>query len=477
MAWAPGKGTKGKEFKEFWEVDVGSSYIPWDRLPPNIDLDPFEEGGMIDEESLPTHLMEQRKRKMIEKIEKEKADQLLKEQQIAAEKLKAEAEELKAAQAAAMLAQIPTPAPIVASTVPTGGVLPPPSMLPTGPPPPLIIPPLNPALGLPPNPMVPPPVMPGTLAPSLPPPGAIPLDQFKNMVSYPIQHALDKLKPPPSAPPPVPQPMTSHLPPPAAPGHLGMGAPPPALPMFSTAPMAMPPHQVLSGRPPPPLPWGSRPPSTGPPSSTLTGSNSQPLGFPKRPPMISPSNIVVPPLAPHLRPAVPPPDSSMSMPPRNMPPGPRDMPERSSNDDPFAPSMYELKNMNRGRPAPPFPMPGGRPALLGRYEDNNFGNRNRFSEDGMRGGPRNTWNDGPRNDWTRPRHQNHDHFRADRGHGSNWHRNSDPSPDARNDFHHRSDEPKSDDSMDQNDTPLDQDESSDPVDEPPVAVNSEDDDA
>lgn len=58
MAWAPGKGVKGKDWKDYWEVELGVSYIPWSKLA-NIsdhDLEFFEEGGMIDEESMPPWL-------------------------------------------------------------------------------------------------------------------------------------------------------------------------------------------------------------------------------------------------------------------------------------------------------------------------------------------------------------------------------------------------------------------------------------
>lgn len=401
MAWAPGKGTKGKEFKEFWEVDVGSSYIPWDRIPPNIDLEPLEEGAMIDEESLPVSLVEQRKQKMIQRIEQEKADQLLKEQTIAAEKLRAEAE----AQAAAILAQNPLPATIT-------------------------LPPSIPQMNLPQSPMMIPPVSqqppqiqampPGAGIPTAmsvtstgPPPGAIPLEQFKNMVSYPIQKAINKLQSSkPSGPPLLP-----------SPGHLGMSGPPPPLPMYSGPPLAVPPPQVLSGQPPPPLPWGARPPI--PPVSALTGSNAQPLGFQERKPLMG--QVIVPPLAPHLRPAVPPLNSSMPLPsrihPADLPPALHDTGDRSSNDDPFAPSLYELKNMNRGRPGP-YPMESGRSALLGRFEDASFSNRNRFYDEKLRG-PRNSWNDDSRNDWRRS--QVRDDRVSHQMMGPNWQENSDDS--------------------------------------------------
>ncbi|XP_018022442.1 SR-related and CTD-associated factor 4 isoform X2 [Hyalella azteca] len=58
MAWAPGKGVKGKEFKDYWEVEAGCSYIPYSKLTSmsTSDLDSLEEGGVIDEETVPDWL-------------------------------------------------------------------------------------------------------------------------------------------------------------------------------------------------------------------------------------------------------------------------------------------------------------------------------------------------------------------------------------------------------------------------------------
>lgn len=53
IAWAPGKGVKGKEWKDYWEVDLGVSYIPWSKLRNQEDLDKVEEGGSIDDDTLP----------------------------------------------------------------------------------------------------------------------------------------------------------------------------------------------------------------------------------------------------------------------------------------------------------------------------------------------------------------------------------------------------------------------------------------
>lgn len=49
---------KGKEWKDYWEVELGVSYIPWNKLinVTDQDLELLEEGGMIDEDTLPPNL-------------------------------------------------------------------------------------------------------------------------------------------------------------------------------------------------------------------------------------------------------------------------------------------------------------------------------------------------------------------------------------------------------------------------------------
>ena len=47
---------KGKDYKDYWEVEAGCSYIPYGRLTVMTDLDAMEEGGVIDEESVPDWL-------------------------------------------------------------------------------------------------------------------------------------------------------------------------------------------------------------------------------------------------------------------------------------------------------------------------------------------------------------------------------------------------------------------------------------
>ncbi|XP_076307791.1 uncharacterized protein LOC143223567 isoform X2 [Tachypleus tridentatus] len=86
MAWAPGKGMKGKEYKDYWEVDVGVSYIPYDKLPETVDLDSLEEGGVIDEQSVPSNLKEQQRIRQKEKEEalKQAKEEVVKNQESAA---------------------------------------------------------------------------------------------------------------------------------------------------------------------------------------------------------------------------------------------------------------------------------------------------------------------------------------------------------------------------------------------------------
>ena len=36
LAWAPGKQMKDKQWKDYWDVDLGCSYIPIDKLDPQV---------------------------------------------------------------------------------------------------------------------------------------------------------------------------------------------------------------------------------------------------------------------------------------------------------------------------------------------------------------------------------------------------------------------------------------------------------
>ncbi|KAK7503094.1 hypothetical protein BaRGS_00005720 [Batillaria attramentaria] len=54
VAWAPGVGVKESNFRDLWDVELGVTYIPWNKLPG--DISPLLEGAIIDEDSLPEHL-------------------------------------------------------------------------------------------------------------------------------------------------------------------------------------------------------------------------------------------------------------------------------------------------------------------------------------------------------------------------------------------------------------------------------------
>lgn len=51
---------KGREWKDYWEVDYGVSYIPWSKLTKDTDYDLLEEGGMLDQETMPEWLKGER---------------------------------------------------------------------------------------------------------------------------------------------------------------------------------------------------------------------------------------------------------------------------------------------------------------------------------------------------------------------------------------------------------------------------------
>uniref|UniRef100_A0A6B2EH07 Putative rna polymerase ii c-terminal domain-binding protein ra4 n=1 Tax=Phlebotomus kandelakii TaxID=1109342 RepID=A0A6B2EH07_9DIPT len=61
ISWATGKGVKSKEWKDYWDLDLGVSYIPWPKIDHATDLVALEEGGMFDEDTLPEWLKEKRK--------------------------------------------------------------------------------------------------------------------------------------------------------------------------------------------------------------------------------------------------------------------------------------------------------------------------------------------------------------------------------------------------------------------------------
>ncbi|OWR46193.1 hypothetical protein KGM_215581 [Danaus plexippus plexippus] len=61
VAWAAGKGVKGREWKDYWEAELGVAYLPWSALHARwllgaLSLDALEDGGAVDEDTLPPWL-------------------------------------------------------------------------------------------------------------------------------------------------------------------------------------------------------------------------------------------------------------------------------------------------------------------------------------------------------------------------------------------------------------------------------------
>ena len=44
---------KDKQWKDYWDLDLGCSYIPLEKLNPQVNMADLEEGGMFDDETLP----------------------------------------------------------------------------------------------------------------------------------------------------------------------------------------------------------------------------------------------------------------------------------------------------------------------------------------------------------------------------------------------------------------------------------------
>ena len=53
LAWAPGRGVKGAVFKNYWDIELGISFIPWEKIKSQEELDSVVEGGWIDPATCP----------------------------------------------------------------------------------------------------------------------------------------------------------------------------------------------------------------------------------------------------------------------------------------------------------------------------------------------------------------------------------------------------------------------------------------
>uniref|UniRef100_A0A1X7TFE4 RRM domain-containing protein n=1 Tax=Amphimedon queenslandica TaxID=400682 RepID=A0A1X7TFE4_AMPQE len=61
VAWAPGRGAKGKEFDPSWDVNTGISNISWDNVKTKSQVEALGNGGVVDTRSstLPPQLREE----------------------------------------------------------------------------------------------------------------------------------------------------------------------------------------------------------------------------------------------------------------------------------------------------------------------------------------------------------------------------------------------------------------------------------
>lgn len=53
LAWAPGRGVKGAVYKSYWELELGVSFVPWELIRSQKDLNEIAEGGWIDPTTCP----------------------------------------------------------------------------------------------------------------------------------------------------------------------------------------------------------------------------------------------------------------------------------------------------------------------------------------------------------------------------------------------------------------------------------------
>ncbi|XP_066891095.1 SR-related and CTD-associated factor 4 isoform X6 [Kogia breviceps] len=304
IAWALNKGIKA-DYKQYWDVELGVTYIPWDKVKPE-ELESFCEGGMLDSDTLNPDW-----KGIPKKHENEVA------QNGGAETSHTEPVSPVPKPLPVPVPPIPVPAPITVpppqvpphqpgppvvgalqppTFTPPLGIPPPgfgPGVPPPPPPPPFLRPGFNP-MHLPPGFLPPGPPPPITPPVSIPPPHTPPIN-IPNLVSGARGNAEsgDSVKMygsavPPAAPtnlptPPVTQPVSllgtqGVAPGPviglqapstgllgARPGLIPLqrppGMPPPHLPRFPLMPpRPMPPHMMHRGPPPGPGGFGMPPP-------------------------------------------------------------------------------------------------------------------------------------------------------------------------------------------------------------------------
>ncbi|CDQ58381.1 unnamed protein product [Oncorhynchus mykiss] len=115
IAWALNKGVK-QEYKQLWDMDLGVTYIPWEKVKLD-DLDGFAEGGMIDQETVNA---EWEAAKNAPEPVKEAVSQAVSTEPMAATNSQQTQQKAFIQQVSMMPVQLP-----VAQAVPAGGLVPP----------------------------------------------------------------------------------------------------------------------------------------------------------------------------------------------------------------------------------------------------------------------------------------------------------------------------------------------------------------
>ncbi|CAN9501871.1 unnamed protein product [Ophioblennius macclurei] len=281
IAWALNKGIKA-EFKQYWDVELGVTYIPWSKVRED-QLEELKEGGILDVDTLSPEWSGVRKALDLpdELTHNGRSDQQQHE----------EPQVMPIAAPAVLPAQVP---PMQQPMVGVGSLQPPVFPGPIGMPPPSFPP------GVPPPPFLRPGFNPLQMPPGFPPPGAMPLGppppskvgvedppldpaglgsrkpdevlEGPNIFNNQMGHLGNQVVIPPGGPPPgaLPGGHPANIPPPAG-GLLGArpgiiplqrppGPPPPHMPRFPPPHAPRPPHPSMPPMPPQILARGPHPP-------------------------------------------------------------------------------------------------------------------------------------------------------------------------------------------------------------------------
>ncbi|KYO18611.1 protein SCAF8 isoform D [Alligator mississippiensis] len=188
IAWALNKGVK-TEYKQFWDVDLGVSYIPWEKVKVD-DLDGFAEGGMIDQETVNTEWETVRNSEAAKETVQTTQSATVEKNTVVTTQTEVYTQpvtmlQIPVAPAVPAVNLVPPAFPVSMSVPPPGySSIPPPPFLrasfnPSQPPPGFMPPPVPPVV---PPPVVPPPVVPPVVPTSLvQPPLPITQDTIKDV--------------------------------------------------------------------------------------------------------------------------------------------------------------------------------------------------------------------------------------------------------------------------------------------------------